>query len=101
MRLGPTMETKLDDRPGRIDLPTLIEFADVQVEVRRMLMDYDRAHPPAGRPVQPSALERRDRLSRSKYKHRPLAISWNGQPYLRPVPHLRTSGRRQQAHRSL
>jgi hypothetical protein len=59
------METKMDDQPVRTAPPALLESLDasvrdiaagavsdageVQVEVRRMLADYERAHPPAGR----------------------------------------------------
>ena len=59
------METKMHDQPGRSAPTTLIESldasvrdiaaaavsdaGDVQAEVRRMLVDYERAHPPAGR----------------------------------------------------
>ncbi len=56
----------MDDQPGKTAPPALIESldasvrdvavgavrdaVDVQVEVRRMLADYERTHPPAGRP---------------------------------------------------
>jgi hypothetical protein len=59
------MDTKMDDQPARSAPPPLIESldmsvrdiaagnvsdaGDVQAEVRRMLADYERAHPPAGR----------------------------------------------------
>ena len=66
MLYRPPMEKKMDDQPKRTPPPTLIEAldasvrdvaagavsdaADVQSEVRRMLADYERLHPPAGRP---------------------------------------------------
>ena len=67
MLYRPSMETKMDDQPGRTAAPPALfetldasvrdiasgavsDAADVQVEVRRMLADYERAQPPAGRP---------------------------------------------------
>jgi len=64
------METKLNDQTPRTAPPSVTAALDasthdiaagavtdataVQAEMRRMLTDYERAHPPAGQPAAPA-----------------------------------------------